>query len=233
MASAEAVVVQAGPFMCPHSYELGPNETWRPIALFLNYLGIPADAPYILCCTIRDSSGNVLSRTFTDTIAVTDDGGVTFSPFGPPESVGLRYNVLNADPGFLSSHTGGETELVAAGEFHEQGVLVVIDVPSNKTRLRMEDNGHMILSGGGTPGTGPSLEMTSAGFVQLVGKVGQSGSIIMDHLVLSSNLPPDIGFPNQNTVGAAGGAAALPATPRGYFRVHGPGVDVLIPFYNV
>jgi hypothetical protein len=34
------------------------------------------------------------------------------------------------------------------------------------------------------------------------------------------------------TVGAAGGATALPATPLGYFYVTNNGVLVKIPFYN-
>ena len=37
----------------------------------------------------------------------------------------------------------------------------------------------------------------------------------------------------QSTVGAAGGASALPATPVGYFRVlDGAGVVRVIPYYN-
>lgn len=40
-------------------------------------------------------------------------------------------------------------------------------------------------------------------------------------------------FNNQISVGAAGGASALPATPLGYFRVLDyRGKTVLIPYYN-
>ena len=37
----------------------------------------------------------------------------------------------------------------------------------------------------------------------------------------------------STTVGAAGGAAALPATPLGYFIMQVNGVDVKVPYYNV
>ena len=37
----------------------------------------------------------------------------------------------------------------------------------------------------------------------------------------------------STTVGAAGGAAALPATPLGYFTMQVNGIDVKVPYYNV
>lgn len=41
-------------------------------------------------------------------------------------------------------------------------------------------------------------------------------------------------FQFQTTVGAAGGASALPATPRGYFRfLDYTGAVVLVPYYPV
>lgn len=39
--------------------------------------------------------------------------------------------------------------------------------------------------------------------------------------------------PTQTTVGAAGGATALPATPTGYLRFIIEGVERQIPFYAV
>ena len=39
--------------------------------------------------------------------------------------------------------------------------------------------------------------------------------------------------PTQTTVGAAGGASALPATPTGYLRVEISGTEFVIPFYAV
>ena len=36
----------------------------------------------------------------------------------------------------------------------------------------------------------------------------------------------------QTTVGGAGGASALPATPRGYLIVHVSGADRVVPFFD-
>lgn len=40
------------------------------------------------------------------------------------------------------------------------------------------------------------------------------------------------GVDTQTTVGAAGGATALPATPLGYFLMTVNGVIVKVPYYN-
>jgi hypothetical protein len=41
-----------------------------------------------------------------------------------------------------------------------------------------------------------------------------------------------LGAGTQTTVGAAGGASALPATPLGYLRVWVGATEVVIPYYN-
>lgn len=41
------------------------------------------------------------------------------------------------------------------------------------------------------------------------------------------------GCPTQTTVGAAGGASALPATPTGYLKFMVDGVERVIPYYAV
>ena len=42
-----------------------------------------------------------------------------------------------------------------------------------------------------------------------------------------------VGATTQTTVGAAGGATALPATPTGYLKVVIDNVELAIPFYAV
>src|SRR5260370_34340802 len=43
--------------------------------------------------------------------------------------------------------------------------------------------------------------------------------------------PINFAYANQTTVGAAGGAAALPATPSKYIKVKSNGVNYVIPAY--
>jgi len=60
-----------------------------------------------------------------------------------------------------------------------------------------------------------------------VGSSGTGGT-----LILRSNANPDVFFPTATTVGGAGGASALPATPLGYFTVRLNGTTtVKIPYY--
>jgi hypothetical protein len=42
----------------------------------------------------------------------------------------------------------------------------------------------------------------------------------------------EAGTPTQGTVGAAGGAQALPATPLGYLSIIVDGVEVVVPYYQ-
>lgn len=45
--------------------------------------------------------------------------------------------------------------------------------------------------------------------------------------------PTFVGCPTQTTVGAAGGASALPATPTGYIKFVIDNTEFAIPFYAV
>ena len=42
----------------------------------------------------------------------------------------------------------------------------------------------------------------------------------------------DLKSPSQTTVGSAGGASALPATPKGYVEIKIDGVVYVVPYYN-
>ncbi len=63
-----------------------------------------------------------------------------------------------------------------------------------------------------------------------------SGKVIIqqssvDRLGVDSIARIIVGTQSQTTVGAAGGASALPATPTGYLRIIKGGVDYVIPYY--
>jgi hypothetical protein len=66
-------------------------------------------------------------------------------------------------------------------------------------------------------GTATNLEITDAGAV-MMGPADNS----QVH---------DIRSPTQTTVGAAGGASALPATPTGYVEIKIKGTTYVIPYY--
>lgn len=55
-------------------------------------------------------------------------------------------------------------------------------------------------------------------------------------LIVSPIIAGEIKFtngPTQTTVGSAGGATALPATPSGYLRIQISGTEYVLPFYAV
>jgi hypothetical protein len=88
-----------------------------------------------------------------------------------------------------------------------------------------------------TPATNTDLQLTpnGTGSVLLGGTTAIFGTSTTDQdLTLSPNGTGVINFdiPNQTTVGAAGGASALPATPTGYINVKVGGASYVIPFYD-
>jgi hypothetical protein len=85
-----------------------------------------------------------------------------------------------------------------------------------------------IVAGDATAGT--SVESSSDGALAL--KVGPVGTKV-DALTLAAN--GQLGLASQitgTTVGAAGAAAALPATPLGYLTMTLNGATVRVPYYN-
>lgn len=80
-----------------------------------------------------------------------------------------------------------------------------------------------------------TLECGSSGQL-LIGAGGQH-PLLVDQFKANINNPAgkrlNIQGAGATTVGAAGGASALPATPLGYFIMQVNGVDVKVPYYNV
>jgi hypothetical protein len=77
-----------------------------------------------------------------------------------------------------------------------------------------------------TPGTAMSVSQNGGGAIAL--EIGGTGTIYQSMLGFSS-------YPTQTTVGAAGGASALPATPLGYLPISvdlgGTQTTVVVPYY--
>lgn len=85
--------------------------------------------------------------------------------------------------------------------------------------------------------SGQNLE---AGFIRVDGNIALQGNKIQTQLSNSDiDMDPSgtgtINFrvPTQSTVGAAGGASALPATPTGYAKFKIDGTEYVIPYYAV
>lgn len=76
-----------------------------------------------------------------------------------------------------------------------------------------------------TPGTPVALNP------QGISGAGSVGIQVAGNAVLGQALLGFVSYPTQTTVGAAGGASALPATPAGYLPVSIGGVQRLLAFY--
>ena len=76
--------------------------------------------------------------------------------------------------------------------------------------------------GNATPGTAISVSQAGGGANSLI--ITGTGTIYMSMLGFAT-------YPTQTTVGAAGGASTLPATPTGYLPITIGGTTFVIPYY--
>lgn len=100
------------------------------------------------------------------------------------------------------------------------------------------ETGFTRLNFGGTSSAFPSLKRSGAALLARVADDTGYCLMAMDSIALvgpaGNNGVGTItyGASTQTTVGAAGGASALPATPRGYAIINVSGTDRVIPYYD-
>lgn len=127
----------------------------------------------------------------------------------------------------LTASTGLRLNTAAAG------VCSVLAVgPSAQLSLGGNSTGYLTCTGTGTwafaaPGSGTTVT------VNATGPTG-AGLTTLGNTILGTDNTSQVRFNNiqATTVGAAGGASALPATPLGYITVNVNAVQCKIPFYN-
>lgn len=155
--------------------------------------------------------------------------GVAFASEGPGVQVanqtwqgtgytGLGVGVITSSGFSLMGTTGFSTGgSVVANFIHSTGNIAV-----NHGFFLQSDNVESF-----TPGTTLSL------IGQAVAGAGSVSVSIGGNSNLGQSLLGFVNYPTQTTVGAAGGASALPATPVGYLPVSIAGTQFLIPYYTL
>lgn len=156
--------------------------------------------------------------------------GVSFNSEGPGVQIanqtwtgsgysGLGVGVIVPSVGFALMGTGGFfTGGGFTGSFVHSTGNIAINAPFTLQSNNVESF---------TPGS----------TLALIGQAVTGASSVSVSIGGNSNLGQSllgfVNYPTQTTVGAAGGASALPATPSGYLPICISGTQVLIPYYTL
>lgn len=135
-------------------------------------------------------------------VAGTGEAKITVQPGGPGGQIFLNDGIVSS----LLTSQGLSTGGLVVGNILASGTVAINTLAAN------------------IPGVGIVVTMASPG-------VGTATLVISGSGVIYQGL---IGFSNyatQTTVGAAGGASALPATPTGYLPVNINGTIFIMPYY--
>jgi hypothetical protein len=129
---------------------------------------------------------------------------------------GSRVQILD------SGHVGLNIDPSTTARFYVNQGTITTDINAIRADTTWNDSGVTF--------TALELSVTStasaAGSMLFDGRVGGASvlAILKDGKI-------NFGGPTQTTVGAAGGASGLPATPTGYLRMQIAGTERVIPFY--
>lgn len=156
-------------------------------------------------------------------------GPGTFGPSGPNACyVGNRSWTGSGYTGYamaVQASTGGFSLMGTTGFFTSgtvQGNFI-----KSLGDLQIQTGGTLHVNTIGSYDAGTTLQFLANG----ISGAGSVGVAISGNSVLGQALLGFTNYPTQTTVGAAGGASALPATPTGYIPVSIGGTSRLIAFY--
>jgi hypothetical protein len=207
-------------------------------------LGLDTTTPQLYVSGSAQMWEPVGGGSITFPVTVAQGGTSATTAAGARTNLSAAQSGVNADITQLTalSHTAGTGITIGGGTDSNKAIEVTDGVhdtfwSSNGqltiTQLNCSGNitGAAILSSAGvstnslanaTPGTPMSVTQGGGGdtALQIVG----TGVALQSLLGFTS-------YPTQTTVGAAGGAAALPATPTGYAQVKMNGTIVVMPYY--
>lgn len=205
----------------------GTGAITAPAAL--TNLGAAASGANVDITSLGDIPNTVINGT----------GYVFETPYGTSANGVTIANESFAGSGYTGPGVGVESPsggtVIGAGQVITQTVSSV-----NINATGTTNAGATLKIGTGTAGTPGVIESFSAGQSLTIGPLGNTTNQTAV-LIKSSNVTPTsgqglLGFDSeyftQTTVGAAGGASALPATPRGYLQFTAPdGTICVFPFY--
>jgi hypothetical protein len=209
--------------------EGGTNATTAPQALInLGAAASGANADITSMSAIGTPGGAAATSTFN--LNGWQFGGPgTFGPSGPNACyVGNRSWTGSGYTGYafaVQANTGGFALMGTSGVF-TSGTLQGNFIKSLGD-LQIQTGGTLKVNTVTSYDPGTTLALTPSG----VSGAGSVGISISGNAVLGQALLGFSSYPTQTTVGAAGGASALPATPAGYLPVSIGGTQRLIPYY--
>lgn len=155
-----------------------------------------------------------------------DDGGsgiVTFGDFSSMYQLEVTGDGHFTDDCYVDGDLTGARVAVGATSWSGSEELRVV----GQTRLE----GQLVVTTGGVDVTGSSTFATATTFSSSIDVNG--GALITNITVDGTGTPFTFSGTSQTatTVGAAGGASALPATPSGYLKITVGATDYKIPYY--
>jgi hypothetical protein len=136
---------------------------------------------------------------------------------------------IDSTLGFPSNQDGyGNNSIIACtGSVGKNNII-----ESDNTFYSASTTGLPVKIVGSATQTGSLLRTTNSAGSALF-DINANGSITTGGVALASGASTlTIGFASQTTVGAAGGASALPATPLGYLIAYLGSTKILIPYYS-
>jgi hypothetical protein len=164
------------------------------------------------------SSGTLTATAVTSNLGTTNTGTLTSGTtntgtLGVTGNATISGNFIGQSGGATNFETGDANGSIELGKTNGTGTTPFIDFHAGATAT---DYDVRLIASGGTGVTGQ-------GTLQMV---GGRFNLQMPNVNLVS-------IATAVTIGAAGGAAALPATPLGYIIIEIGGTQRKIPFYNV
>lgn len=179
------------------------------------------------------TAGNAISFTQAMTLDASGNLGVgTATPGGRLHvRVGTDRNLAFQATGF------GGTKLNSYNDASSANVPIEFDASTHYftsggvTRWQINTSGHLLAGADATYDIGAS-GATRPRDLYLSGNVVGGGWVRAGAASAGAASTTTIGSTTATTVGAAGGASALPATPLGYIIAHVGTTQVKIPYYN-
>jgi len=208
-----------------------------------------------LTATSTDITGNASVSGTLSTADITTTGNQTISGSLTTGTFNVGDLNINAD-GKISTDTNGniDLDLSGTGAINLTGPTNVTGTATvtgqlNVDNLRMDGNTISSTSGGVTitapagqnvevGGANVKLTATEANFTLMEATTLRADTIQNDtsdgDITISTQGTGviDLNTATQSTVGSAGGASALPATPTGYIKIKIAGTMRVIPFYD-
>ena len=227
--TAQQIATSSGVTYCcilGNTNQAPPNATyWTVIPANQFYLGYIAGQYNQLFGVNYNYAGNWAGDWLFASDAVRDSGVVFGSPTVPNGTFPARLGMLQTNAGATVRFTVTNSDLTANANSSSQTAYNVngTDIGADAAVLGAGGVSYMPRYVNGTErhrSTSRGLELTGGALIlKTVQPAVSAGEVAL-------------GNATATTVGAAGGASALPATPLGYLSINVGGVYAKIPYYN-